>query len=478
MSIVRASRLGIVISLTSTVFVACSEDTSTTTTGTGASGNAGGGPASSSSSSSSSTSTASGGGEGGTAGAGNTGGTAGGGGTGGTPVVCGDGVIGAGEDCDGADLAGKSCTDFGYTTAAGLACDATACTFDQTGCAATCDGAAAEPGEYCDGTDLDGHDCTELMYVEPAGLVCNATCDGVDSSGCTAACNGTLEPTEECDGGVFAGGFDCTSFGFDNPVGLSCTNCFNDSTTCTGTCDGMNVEPDEECDGANLDGASCNTFGYVDPAGLTCSNCSLDTSGCTAVCGNLVQEPGEECDGVPSSPDQTCTIQCKVQFITLHINEILYDPPGGDAGCYIEIVGPPGTSLTGYSLKFTKGSDGTEYVPPLLLTNQTIGSSGYFVVAQDATVVVGAGANSMISIKANMQNGPDNVQLLLGAVVVDAVGYGTFGAGTFFMGEGTPWPGVNNSVQSVSRLPNGADTSNNFADFALGTQTPGLPNLP
>ena len=84
----------------------------------------------------------------------------------------------------------------------------------------------------------------------------------------------------------------------------------------------------------------------------------------------------------------------------------------------------------------------------------------------------------MISTKADLQNGPDNVQLVLGAVVVDALGYGTFIAGTFFVGEGGPAVGANNTTQSLSRLPNGIDTNDNAADFALATQTPGAANQP
>src|SRR5262249_21163447 len=160
-----------------------------------------------------------------------------------------------------------------------------------------------------------------------------------------------------------------------------------------------------------------------------------------------------------------CLPDCTVQFTSLHINEILYDPPGADAGCYIEIVGPPNFPLTGYSLKFIDGGTGTEYQTQLSLTGQSTGANGYFVVPQDTTVVVATGANSMISTKANLQNGPDNVQLILGTAIIDAVGYGTFTAAQFFAGEGTPATGINNSVKSLSRLPNGADTDVNSVDF-------------
>src|SRR6185436_19287615 len=106
--------------------------------------------------------------------------------------------------------------------------------------------------------------------------------------------------------------------------------------------------------------------------------------------------------------------------------------------CYVEIVGPPNFSLTGYSLKFINGGNGADYTAPLALTGQSTGANGYFVLIQDASVVVAPGANSLVSTKANLENGPDNLQLLLGTVVVDAIGYGNFGAGTTFAGEGMP----------------------------------------
>lgn len=163
------------------------------------------------------------------------------------------------------------------------------------------------------------------------------------------------------------------------------------------------------------------------------------------------------------------------------INEVVYDPPGNDAGCYIEILGPPNLNLTGYSLKFYKAT-GAEYIAPgLALDAYTIGANGFFVVVQDATVVVAAGASSTTSTKADMLNGPDSVQLvhIVGGVptVIDALGYGNFPMGSMFLGEGTAATLPANSLKSLSRLPNGSDTNDNSVDFKAGTHTPGAANL-
>jgi hypothetical protein len=158
------------------------------------------------------------------------------------------------------------------------------------------------------------------------------------------------------------------------------------------------------------------------------------------------------------------------------INELYYDSPGTDAGSFIELVGPPNFSLTGYRLKFINGAGGTEYDAPLLLDGKTTGPTGYFVIAQDTTVTVPTGANSMISAKANMQNGPDSVQLAQGTTIIDAVAYGNFGTTNIPAGEGTPAANPGGTVQSLSRLPNGTDTNNNGSDLGFAARTPGAPN--
>lgn len=51
----------------------------------------------------------------------------------GEPVSCGNGVIDAGEDCDGADVGGVTCLDQGFDDGV-VACDPVACTLDTSGC--------------------------------------------------------------------------------------------------------------------------------------------------------------------------------------------------------------------------------------------------------------------------------------------------------------------------------------------------------
>ena len=53
--------------------------------------------------------------------------------------VCGNGLVDDGEQCDGGNLGGFSCTDLGYSGGT-LACDPITCTYDASGCVNNTDG--------------------------------------------------------------------------------------------------------------------------------------------------------------------------------------------------------------------------------------------------------------------------------------------------------------------------------------------------
>src|SRR5205823_2063332 len=48
--------------------------------------------------------------------------------------ACGNGNVDAGEECDGADLAGETCTSLGFVKGAGVGLRCAACAFDTSGC--------------------------------------------------------------------------------------------------------------------------------------------------------------------------------------------------------------------------------------------------------------------------------------------------------------------------------------------------------
>ncbi len=152
------------------------------------------------------------------------------------------------------------------------------------------------------------------------------------------------------------------------------------------------------------------------------------------------------------------------------LSEVFYDAVGSDDGkVFVEISGAAGTDLSGHSIEGVNGADGSVTVS-IALTG-TIGASGLFVLADHDA----AGASLVVGFDQladfDFQNGPDSVVLRSGASVLDAVGYGSFPAGSFFAGEGaaTSDPTAGNSV---ARHFADRDTNDNATDWLAGAPTP------
>ncbi len=185
--------------------------------------------------------------------------------------------------------------------------------------------------------------------------------------------------------------------------------------------------------------STASSNGATGGASTTTSSASTMTTSTSSggpTCGDGTVDPGEECDG--AAPAGKSCVGCMIVDVQSPvINEILYDPSGADMGCFIELYGPPGLDLTGYTLDAVNGSDGkTSAVASL--AGHALGSTGYFVLAQDATVSVAAGSSKLVKTTADLQNGPDSVVLKSGGAIVDALGYGSFSATQFFAGEALP----------------------------------------
>ncbi len=160
------------------------------------------------------------------------------------------------------------------------------------------------------------------------------------------------------------------------------------------------------------------------------------------------------------------------QAISLQISEVFYDPAGSDNGLvFVELYGASGLSLDGYRVEGVNGSGGA--VGPTLSLTGSIPGDGFFVIA-DLDGATTAVPNADLTLNFDFQNGPDSIVLRDPAdSIVDALGYGSFGAGDVFAGEGSPAPDPP-SGQSVARLFANVDTNDNGVDFvALETPTPG-----
>lgn len=147
------------------------------------------------------------------------------------------------------------------------------------------------------------------------------------------------------------------------------------------------------------------------------------------------------------------------------INELYYDAPGTDAGTFIELKGPAGKSLSGYTLA-AFDTAGTQYRTVTL--SGTIPASGFFVVAQDMTVA----NRTLVNTGVDLNNGSGSLRLLKSSAVIDAVAYGS---PTSSRGEGTPAP-TTGAGSALARVPDGSDTGANSVDFKVQVSTPGAAN--
>jgi hypothetical protein len=223
---------------------------------------------------------------------------------------CGNGIPEAGEECDGAGSCG-----------AGALCVQPGLPEECTCSAETCGAVpGVQPGEECDGEDLAGATCTSLGFLGGT-LACDARCR-FDVGGCFAALcgNGALEPGESCDpGGIDGtlpnfGDATCETLGFPGPGTLTCTaDCL--AIVTVPHCGASVTDPcmrDDDCEAGDVCAAGCSQCGngFVDAGeecdegpsnGSTPNHCRDD---CRAPhCGDGIADVAH-CAG---DPDTVCT---------------------------------------------------------------------------------------------------------------------------------------------------------------------------
>ncbi|MBI5508748.1 MAG: hypothetical protein HY903_08335 [Deltaproteobacteria bacterium] len=217
--------------------------------------------------------------------------------------ACGNGSAEGPEQCDAADLNAATCRTLGFDGGT-LSCGV-GCTFDTSACTGSgsvCGDANAVGLEECDGIDLRQLDCAALGF-NGGVLVCDATCRLV-TGGCSGTApfcgDGSAQGLEQCDA-ADTNGLGCVELGYTSGT-LACQpDCRFDTTACVGTpavCGDTVKNGLEECDAADLGGRGCQDLGYTGGT-LACDNsCSYDPRGCTLpACQNGTKEPGEDCDG-------------------------------------------------------------------------------------------------------------------------------------------------------------------------------------
>ena len=160
----------------------------------------------------------------------------------------------------------------------------------------------------------------------------------------------------------------------------------------------------------------------------------------------------------------------------IRISEIFTNPDGTDDGkTFIELFGPAGESLSGYTVEGVNGGTGAVYLT-VDLSAFSIPLDGIFVAADSSSGTTSVPEADALFASLDPQNGPDSIRLLMGGVVVDAIGYGAF-TSAVFAGEGSPAP-LPPSGSSLARLFANVDTDDNLADFVLlEAPTPGTAPL-
>ena len=155
------------------------------------------------------------------------------------PAACGDGILDPGEECDGADLGGATCTSVpgGYTGGT-LACGAS-CTYDTTGCILPgCGNGEVGPGEECDdGNAIDTDACLSYCTVAACGdghvWAGQEECDdgnAIDTDACLSDCT-----VATCgDGYVWAGSESCDDGNNGSGDGCSAACAVEDYFACDG----------------------------------------------------------------------------------------------------------------------------------------------------------------------------------------------------------------------------------------------------
>jgi len=226
--------------------------------------------------------------------------------------TCGNGILEAGEDCDGVSFKDNAtCESVNGTGSKGaLQCDAS-CKIIATQCSAptTCGNGIVDGNEVCDKTALNGATCASVVGAGSEGnLSCLSNCTGYDISNCTASAkcgNGIIEAGETCDSARLNDQTCESIVGVGSKGQLKCNSTCTgyDTSSCSGStmCGNGIVETGEVCDGVKIQGATCDSqVGSGSVGTVTCGdNCKyFNLSGCSArtTCGNGTLDAGEVCE--------------------------------------------------------------------------------------------------------------------------------------------------------------------------------------
>lgn len=225
--------------------------------------------------------------------------------------LCGNEELDETEECDGSKLNDKTCSDFAYD--AGIIDCKDDCSFDLIGCynhdnepseGPVCGNNVKESGEDCDGQDLSGYDCRDFGYSEINNLYCE-NCEFKNSE-CNNICgDGHLEPNEECDDGNINSGDGCSNTCVIEFCGDGKFNNYENEICDTSDFGQKTCLSESGLSGGNLDcNDECNK--------ITTNNC-IPICGDGLVQSN--EYITEECDDGNTIPNDGCSEICQEESI-------------------------------------------------------------------------------------------------------------------------------------------------------------------
>jgi hypothetical protein len=337
-------------------------------------------------------------------------------------------------------------------------------------CGNNCGGLDCLPGRICgcpDGEAACGEACQNTLFMSTCGTACGVCtgqqyCNGFGCSG--GAVEGTVRMspqglTDEPVLQVYIGGGwqNVCDDGFDAAEGrVACRSLggtFVRFETGVFSSDFAYAVGDYTCTGTESSLAACGNSGFFN-------------AGMASRCGGFGNSVRLWC----SFGASTCVPPSDVL-----INEVFFNPPGDDGASnseFVELKGTPGASLTDLRLVGYDAA-GNEYGSwPL----------GTLTVPADGYIVVGPSFNTRnvdVITGGLMQNGPASLQLVSSCrnTVLDAVAYGTFGAGQVARGEDGP-ASVPLNETSIGRNPTSADSDRNMDNFSAQVlPSPGQANF-
>jgi hypothetical protein len=226
--------------------------------------------------------------------------------------------------------------------------------------------------------------CNNMVDDDGDMLTDCADPDCAMAAGCTEICNDMVDNNNNgfvdcqemsCDAqSCGANGLVCASGMCACPGGTTESSC---GDMADNDCDGLVDCSDPDCLGSMLCAENCsdmmdnNGNMLVDCADPVCNAQSCGANG--LVCAmNVCSCPGgttessctdaadNDCDGLVDCADSDCSAQA-VCSNNVWINEIHYDNTGADTGEGVEVAGPAGKSLSGYSLVLYDGAAGASY---------------------------------------------------------------------------------------------------------------------